>query len=81
MKNSASTQSTSNPSLQIAATTRVFMFRGSRLTDPNPSLSPEEVGHHYATLYPEIASADLIGPEFKNGTAEYTWRHAAGSKG
>lgn len=42
------------------------------LDDPNPALSPAEVKSHLVALYPELVAGEIIGPEIKNDTAEYT---------
>lgn len=49
--------------MQIGVVTREFSFNGVKLPDPNPKLSPEQVRSVLATMYPDIATASITGPE------------------
>ncbi len=61
---------------------RVFHFNGANLTDPDPSMSPEEVKKMYASSgYPALTNASVTGPETKDGKAVYTFKAAVGTKG
>jgi len=64
---------------------RVFIHKENgqeiRLTDPDSSLSPEEVCDSYSALYAILATAKIVGPEFKNDTAEYQFVTTLGTKG
>ena len=43
--------------------TREFNFNGVKIPDPDKTLSPEEVRSVLATMYPDIATASITGPE------------------
>lgn len=46
----------------IVRLTRVFKMGSVRLTDPDPSLTPEEVVRLYSANYPHLAHATLSDP-------------------
>ncbi|MBS1527954.1 MAG: PRTRC system protein C [Bacteroidetes bacterium] len=64
---------------------RVFIHKENgqeiRLTDPDSNLSPEDVCDSYSALYAILATAKIVGPEFKNDTAEYQFVTTLGTKG
>ncbi|MFC5862070.1 PRTRC system protein C [Acidicapsa dinghuensis] len=68
-------------SLTASALRREFVYNGTVIPDPNPSLSPEQVRDTLVAAYPEIATAALSGPEVKSDSARYTFSRAIGSKG
>ena len=43
--------------------TREFNFNGVKIPDLDKTLSPEEVRSVLATMYPDIATASITGPE------------------
>jgi PRTRC genetic system protein C len=49
--------------MQASVVAREFTFNGVKIPDPDKSLSPEEVRSVLATLYPDIATASITGPE------------------
>ena len=49
--------------MQTSVVTREFTFNGVKLPDPDPKLSPEQVRSVLATMYPDIATASITGPE------------------
>jgi PRTRC genetic system protein C len=57
------------------------MFNGSRVPDPDPKMSGEQVRELLTPSYPEIATATLTGPEDTGTTLRYTFSRAIGSKG
>ena len=67
--------------LTASALRREFVYNGSVVPDPNPSLSPEQVRDTLTAAYPEIATAALAGPEIHGDAARYTFTRAIGSKG
>ena len=67
--------------LTVAKMTRIFQFQGIRLPDPNPTMSVDEVKALYAAQYPELATADVNGPEAVGDKMRYTFDRAIGSKG
>ena len=60
---------------------REFFYNGTRIPDPAPSLTVEQVREILTPTYPEIATATLVGPEDTGGTLRYTFSRAIGSKG
>ncbi len=67
--------------IKMAPMTRVFVFSGAKLPDPNPTMGVEDVRAFYAAQYPELATAVLNGPEAVGGKLQYTFERAIGSKG
>ncbi len=68
-------------SIKILQMTRLFVFGGARLPDPNPAMSVEDVRAFYAAQFPEIATAAVAGPEAVGDKMRYTFERAIGSKG
>jgi PRTRC genetic system protein C len=67
--------------LTVTKMSRLFLFNGIRLPDPNPEMSVEEVKALYAAQYPELATAAVNGPEAVGDKMRYTFERAIGSKG
>ena len=67
--------------LTVTKMSRLFLFNGIRLPDPNPEMSVEEVKALYAAQYPELATAAFNGPEAVGDKMRYTFERAIGSKG
>lgn len=67
--------------MKIAKLVRGFRYNGARLPDPNQDFSLNQVRDFYATVYPEITSADIEGPEQIGSEQIYTFRKAVGTKG
>jgi PRTRC genetic system protein C len=49
--------------MRAGVVTREFNFNGVKIPDPDKTLSPEEVRSVLATMYPDIATASITGPE------------------
>ena len=60
---------------------REFSFNGTRLGDPNPAMTVDEVKRHYQTAYPEIVNAQVSGPENTGGKLVYTLAKKTGVLG
>jgi PRTRC genetic system protein C len=60
---------------------REFYLNGTRIPDPSPQMSVEQVRDLLTPTYPEIATATLTGPEDTGTTLRYTFSRAIGSKG
>jgi PRTRC genetic system protein C len=60
---------------------REFYLSGTRIPDPSPQMSVEQVRDLLTPTYPEIATATLTGPEDTGATLRYTFSRAIGSKG
>jgi len=67
--------------MEINELTREFAYNGVKLADPNPKFTLTEVRDFYATVYPEIISADIEGPKNVGAKAIYSFRRAVGTKG
>ena len=67
--------------LKVESLQREFFYNGSRIPDPSPTLSVEEVRELLTPSWPEIATATLEGPEDTGTTLRYTFNRAIGSKG
>ena len=71
----------STTTLKVCGLPREFMFNGSRVPDPNPKMSVEQVRELLIPSHPEIATATLVGPEDTGTALRYTFSRAIGSKG
>jgi PRTRC genetic system protein C len=67
--------------LKASPLVREFYYNGSRIPDPNPSLSVDQVRDFLTPMYPEIATASVTGPEDADTATRYTFARAIGSKG
>lgn len=72
--------------LQVTNLTREFSLKkdGKKevvLTDPNDSMSPEEVMKFYSGNYPELTNATISGPKVEGGKAIYSFKTVVGTKG
>ncbi len=68
-------------SLKVESLHREFFYNGTRIPDPAPSLTVEQVRELLTPSYPEIATATLEGPEDIGDALRYTFSRAIGSKG
>jgi len=46
----------------IQTANRLFKLGSLTLTDPDPSLPPDQAVRLYSANYPQIANAELVGP-------------------
>jgi len=67
--------------LKVETLQREFFYNGTRIPDPAPNLSVEQVRELLTPTWPELATATLEGPEDTGGTLRYTFNRAIGSKG
>jgi PRTRC genetic system protein C len=67
--------------LKVEALQREFFYNGTRIPDPAPNLSIEQVRELLTPTWPEIATATLTGPEDTGSSLRYTFNRAIGSKG
>jgi PRTRC genetic system protein C len=67
--------------MQASSVTREFTFNGVKLPDPDPKLGAEEVRAVLATMYPDIATASITGPEAVGDRLRYNFVRAIGAKG
>ena len=68
-------------SLTVNALHREFFYNGTRIPDPAPSLTVEQVREMLTPTHPELATATLVGPEDTGDALRYTFSRAIGSKG
>jgi PRTRC genetic system protein C len=68
-------------SVTVKALHREFFYNGTRIPDPAPNLTVEQVRELLTPSHPEIATATLVGPEDTGGALRYTFSRAIGSKG
>jgi len=67
--------------LKVETLQREFLYNGTRIDDPAPNLSVEEVRELLTPAFPELATATLAGPEDTGSALRYTFNRAIGSKG
>jgi PRTRC genetic system protein C len=67
--------------LKTSALPREFVFNGSRIPDPDPQMSIDQVRDLLTPSYPEIATATMTGPEDTGTSLRYSFSRAIGSKG
>ena len=49
--------------LKTSALPREFVFNGSRIPDPDPQMSIDQIRDLLTPPYPELATATVTGPE------------------
>jgi PRTRC genetic system protein C len=67
--------------IKVEILERSFSYLGTRLPDPDPSMTIEQVRDVYVNSYPELATAAVGGPSTATGRLEYTFIRAVGAKG
>jgi PRTRC genetic system protein C len=67
--------------LKVTPLNREFVLNGTRIPDPAPTLSVEQVREMLTPSFPEFATATLTGPEDTGTAMRYTFSRAIGSKG
>jgi PRTRC genetic system protein C len=67
--------------LRVETLHREFLYNGTRIPDPAPNMSVEQVRELLTPSYPEIATATLEGPEDTGTALRYSFSRAIGSKG
>ena len=67
--------------LKTSSLPREFSYNGIKLPDPNPTMTAEQVRDFYTTMYPEIASAAITGPEDAGNALRYSFGREIGTKG
>jgi len=62
--------------------TRVFIYSGVRLPDPDAGMQPVAVRDFFAAAgRPELSSAEVRGPEIVGNEQQFTLHRAVGTKG
>ncbi|MDR3142545.1 MAG: PRTRC system protein C [Tannerellaceae bacterium] len=67
--------------LDVRNLERVFRHGNLELSDPDTSLSPDEVMSFYANTYPELTTSTIQGPKMEEGRAAYEFKTTVGVKG
>jgi PRTRC genetic system protein C len=67
--------------LKVSTLPREFLFNGTRIPDPDETLSVEEVQELLTPSYPDLATASLRSPEDTGSALRYTFQRAIGTKG
>ena len=67
--------------MQASTLVREFSWNGVKIPDPGSHLAPEEVRAVLATMYPDIATATITGPEAVGDKLLYRMVAAIGTKG
>lgn len=60
---------------------RVFDYNGLRLNDLDPTASAARIKDLMTAMYPELATAEVQGPEVRDNQLVYTFKRSAGTKG
>ncbi len=62
--------------------TRVFIYAGLEMPDPDPTMQPVAVRDFFAAAgRPELSSAEVRGPEVVGNQLQFTLHRAVGTKG
>ena len=71
--------------LEIKEMTRSFKNKKDTeyitLQDPDPNISPDMVMSYYSNKSPELTTATVNGPVFREDMAEYEFKTTIGTKG
>jgi PRTRC genetic system protein C len=67
--------------MHIQELQREFKYNSVKLPDPNPQFTLLQVRDFFSTVYPEIISADIEGPDVIGNKNVYSFRRAVGTKG
>ena len=68
-------------SLKVETLHREFFYNGTRIPDPAPGMSVEQVREMLTPCFPELATATLEGPADTGTALRYSFSRAIGSKG
>lgn len=67
--------------IKIEPIRRVYFFNKVRLPPPPASIPEDRLQQHYATVYPDILTAALAGPEPVGRELHFHFTRAVGTKG
>lgn len=67
--------------MEASTITRVFIYNGTKMPDPNPAANPEQVRDILSSTHAELANAAIDGPKVSGGTHTYTFVKSVGTKG
>jgi PRTRC genetic system protein C len=60
---------------------RVFCYKDTILSDPNPALSADEVLLFYSNHYPELTTSSIHSEISEEGKMVFTFQTTIGTKG
>ena len=64
---------------------RVFLFKNNakqlKLTDPDSSMTTEDVLNYYSALYPMLTTAKVEGPRIEDDEVQFKFVMTIGTKG
>ena len=60
---------------------RVFKYKERTLSDPDTSLTPDEVMAFYSNQFPELTTSNVHGPQVQGTKAVYEFKTNVGTKG
>jgi PRTRC genetic system protein C len=75
------TETSSTIRLKVVALPREFYYNGTKIPDPNPNMSVEQVRDMLTPRFPELATAAIQGPEDMGTEQRITFVRAIGEKG
>lgn len=67
--------------LDIKTLKRVFKNGKTELSDPDISMTPDDVMSFYSNTYPELTTSTVQGPKIEGDTAVYEFITTVGTKG
>jgi PRTRC genetic system protein C len=67
--------------MEVHTITREFVWKGTKLPDPNPTGDLNAVRDALSHTHPEIANAAIDRPTTKGGVHTYTFVASVGTKG
>jgi len=67
--------------LDIKTLKRVFKNGKTELSDPDLSMTPDDVMSFYSNTYPELTTSTVQGPKIEGDTAVYEFKTTVGTKG
>lgn len=69
--------------LEVKEIEREFLIEetGVVISDPNPDMTVDSVQLFYSSLYPQLTTASVRGPEYKDDKYVYTFTSIIGTKG
>jgi PRTRC genetic system protein C len=69
--------------LDVSTAVRIFVIdkSGIEIPDPDPNMSIENVMTLYSGMYPELTTATVHGPEYRNDNVIYRFKSVIGTKG
>jgi PRTRC genetic system protein C len=67
--------------LDIKTLKRVFKNGKTELSDPDISMTPDDVMSFYSNTYPALTTSTVQGPKIEGDTAVYEFRTTVGTKG